>query len=328
MHGAAPHFASQLSGLSNRVDLIIASDFLDLASFLGLSRMHIGSTPSAIYFHENQLAYPWSPKDPDRALQRDRHYAFINLTSALAADSVIFSTHFQKDSFLDALPAYLNAYPDFRLEGSRASINNKSVVISPGLELPQSLPSIEIAKLNSTEHSPIIVWNHRWEFDKGPELFFRALYSLQEQNIAFRLVVLGKAYGKAPPIFDEAKSRLHHHILHWGYCASREEYFYWLGQSDIAAITSYQDFFGMSVIEAAWMGCTPLLPRRLAYPEIFGELAEWYDTDGAFINRLRQLIVNFIPAPYSLSLREKLKKHLWENCIREYDTHFDSMVYS
>jgi glycosyltransferase involved in cell wall biosynthesis len=325
MHGAAPHFAFQMPGFKESFDLLVASDFLDLAAFLGLSRSITGDIPTAIYFHENQLSYPWSPQDPDTALQRDRHYAFINLTSALAANSVIFSTNYQKSGFLNALPEYLSAYPDYRLNESAALLTAKSIVIYPGVELPVSVlpaPSVNPSK----ERSPVIVWNHRWEFDKGPELFFNTLYSLQEEGVSFRLVVLGKAYGKVPPVFEEAKNRLANRILHWGYCESREEYLSWLGKSDIVAVTNRQDFFGMSVIEAAWMGCMPLLPRRLAYPEIFGDHAEWYDTDGEFTAILRRLINNHTINNPEFRLRDHLEKYRWESCIDHYDSHFLSLI--
>ena len=43
-----------------------------------------------LYFHENQITYPWSDNDPDIKLKRDQHYGFINYTSALIADEIIF----------------------------------------------------------------------------------------------------------------------------------------------------------------------------------------------------------------------------------------------
>ena len=39
--------------------------------------------------------------------------------------------------------------------------------------------------------------------------------------------------------------------------------------SDILPITSNQDFFGGSIIEAMYCETTPLLPKRLTYPELF-----------------------------------------------------------
>jgi glycosyltransferase involved in cell wall biosynthesis len=36
-----------------------------------------------------------------------------------------------------------------------------------------------------------IVWNHRWEWDKGPDQLFNALYNLKDAGLDFRLSVLG-----------------------------------------------------------------------------------------------------------------------------------------
>ena len=34
--------------------------------------------PIVMYFHENQITYPWSPNDRDIIKERDHHYGFIN----------------------------------------------------------------------------------------------------------------------------------------------------------------------------------------------------------------------------------------------------------
>src|SRR5438093_8004810 len=67
------------SGLSP--DLIVASDMLDLTTFLALTREKTAHVPTAVYFHENQLTYPPGPRQ-----KRDLHYGFINYASALAAN--------------------------------------------------------------------------------------------------------------------------------------------------------------------------------------------------------------------------------------------------
>ena len=30
---------------------------------------------------------------------------------------------------------------------------------------------------------PLILWNHRWEYDKNPTDFFKVLYKMQEKNL-------------------------------------------------------------------------------------------------------------------------------------------------
>ncbi|HUV08345.1 MAG TPA: hypothetical protein VMX75_11490 [Spirochaetia bacterium] len=42
---------------------------------------------------------------------------------------------------------------------------------------------------------PLIIWNHWWEFDKGPEAFFCALDGALEEGSEFRLALLGENLG-------------------------------------------------------------------------------------------------------------------------------------
>ncbi|MDX1521413.1 MAG: DUF3524 domain-containing protein, partial [Anaerolineae bacterium] len=92
MHGGAVTLARKFLASTLRPDLILATDMLDLTTFLALTRERTSGIPTAIYFHENQLTYPWSPTDRDIPLNRDKHYGFINYTSALAADAVLFNS--------------------------------------------------------------------------------------------------------------------------------------------------------------------------------------------------------------------------------------------
>jgi hypothetical protein len=85
MHGGAITIAKKFMTFRNMPDLILATDMLDLTTFLALTRGKTAQIPTGLYFHESQLSYPWSPEDRDVAQRRDRHYGFINYASALAA---------------------------------------------------------------------------------------------------------------------------------------------------------------------------------------------------------------------------------------------------
>ncbi|MDM8530026.1 DUF3524 domain-containing protein [Anaerolineales bacterium HSG25] len=135
MHGGAVTLARQFLALPTKPDLILATDMVDLTSFLALTRPHTANIPVALYFHENQLTYPWSPTDRDVAQQRDKHYGFINYTSALSADMVLFNSGYNRDSFLSALPNLLKHFPDFNELPSVQQIADKSQVLPLGLDL-------------------------------------------------------------------------------------------------------------------------------------------------------------------------------------------------
>src|SRR5262249_59329076 len=111
-------------------DLILTTDMLDLATFLGLTRDLTAGVPVALYFHENQLTYPLPP---GRA--RDLAFPWVNYTNALAADAVLFNSAFHRNAFLDALPGLLGRYHDHQELDLIAAIAAKAHVLPPGIDL-------------------------------------------------------------------------------------------------------------------------------------------------------------------------------------------------
>jgi glycosyltransferase involved in cell wall biosynthesis len=276
MHAAAITLAEQLFSHELSFDLVVASDFLDVALFKSLLG-NKGDIPIALYFHENQISYPWSPTDPDVSLNRNNTYGFINYTSCLVADQVYFNSNYHLQSFIGALPKFLKQFPDHQNLDTIDLIKNKSEVLPLGMDYS----AFDKTKPASQDKNilPLILWNHRWEYDKNPEGFFHALYELKNSGIKFNLVVLGQQLKKSPPIFSEARELLHNEILHWGFCGHEDDYARWLWKADILPVTSNQDFFGISVIEALYCNTLALLPKRLAYAEHFNFLDQSYCYD-------------------------------------------------
>ena len=326
MHGGAVTLARRFLAQRLSPDLIMATDMLDLGTFLGLTRAVTAEIPCALYCHENQLSYPWSPDDADPGLQRDAHYCFINYTSALSADRVYFNSDYHRQDFLAELPRFLKTFPDYRELDSVALIAEKSRTLPLGLDLNK----LDTLKPDSEDprtydEGPLILWNHRWEYDKNPEDFFRALFVLHEQGVAFQLAVLGESYRKQPPIFSAARERLQSRIVHWGYADSFADYVAWLWRADILPVTSIHDFFGISVVEAVYCGCIPLLPERLAYPEhvppsLFPFC--YYRDHAEFVDKIARLCVN----PSELAghqLREQVCMYDWGLMAETYDDLFE-----
>ncbi|MGK0391410.1 MAG: glycosyltransferase involved in cell wall biosynthesis, partial [Maribacter sp.] len=274
--------------------------------------------PTAIYFHENQLTYPWSPTDKDVKMGRNNEYAFMNYTSALAADQLFFNSQYHLHSFINALPNFLKQFPDYRELQNIDILKKKSEVLYLGLELKR-FDKYEAFEL--THDAPVILWNHRWEYDKNPDDFFRLLFQLKENNIPFQLVVLGESYSRFPKIFDEAKELLHDEMLHFGFADRFEDYARWLKTTDVLPVTSNQDFFGGSVVEAMYCGVIPLLPNRLAYPEhIPSEYRKSfvYDSKEELYSRLEKLLLENNFSNRGL-FSHFTKKYDWLECVDLYD---------
>ena len=309
MYAGAVELASQFLALKNyQPDLILATDMLDLTTFLALTRQKTATIPTAIYFHENQITYPWSAMDPDIALKRDNQYGFINYTSALAADRLFFNSPYHQQSFLGALPSFLAQFPDYTGVDNIASLKKKSATLPLGINLsvlkrPSSSPKNDL---------PLLLWNHRWEYDKNPVPFFEALFQLKAENIPFEVAILGTSYHKKPAIFKEAKTRLAKEIVQFGAVKTIAAYADWLWRADILPVTNAQDFFGQSVVEAIYTNCYPILPYRLAYPmHIPSEKhsQHFYYTDTDFYPLLKNVIKNI----------EKIRRESYQHFVSHYD---------
>jgi len=325
MHGGAVSLAKQFNEAEETTDLILGTSMLDLTTFLALTRKKSAELPVAMYFHENQLTYPWSSQDRDVKKKRNNHYSFINYASALAADKVFFNSKYHRDSFIGALPKFLKQFPDKKGHDNIEFIKAKSEILHLGLDLKRFDEYKSSDKEKQSEAT--ILWNHRWEYDKNPEEFFETLFALKEKEVPFKLVVLGEQNDVNPPIFDEAKEKLKEEILHWGYAESFEEYAKWLWRSDILPVTSNQDFFGGSVIEAMYCDCFPLLPNRLAYPEHLPEELdrEFLYEEGELEARLETAIKS-VMGIRRVDYQSIIKKYDWGELIENYDQKFERLA--
>ena len=244
-------------------DTLFCTDMLNLAEFRGLCPIEIRRLPTIVYFHENQLTYPVR-----EARERDLHFAYTNLTTALAADAVWFNSAYHRDEFLDALNVFLKRMPDYQHTDSIEAINNKSAIHYPGISDDCFIQRDSTA---APDTGPLrILWVSRWEHDKQPELFFDALRLLRQRGVEFRVSVLGESFGTVPPCFEQARTDFALQIDHWGYAESRTEYLSILRSSDVVISTAAHEFFGIAILEAVAAGCHPLVPNALAYPETLG----------------------------------------------------------
>ncbi len=329
MHGGAVTLARQFLALERMPDCILVTDMLDLTTFLALTRPRTWNIPTAVYFHENQMSYPWAPHDRDRVKGRDVHYGFINYTSALAADVIFFNSAYHRESFFAELPRLLKHFPDYNELNTIAALRAKSAVLPLGLNLTR-LDAFRHTTRKKPNNPPVILWNHRWEYDKNPREFFEALYALVERGLDFRVVILGECPREQPVEFLEAQARLGERVLHIGYVADFEEYARWLWHADILPVTSRHDFFGSSVVEAIYCGCFPLLPERLSYPELiphtYHTMCLYQDlTD--LIERLSHLITTTSWPPVT-PLQSYVARFDWHIMAPEYDDQLELVCHS
>jgi glycosyltransferase involved in cell wall biosynthesis len=311
MLGAALYIVDKVP-LLEKYDGIIVTDLFNLADFKALA----GSLcpPVLAYFHENQLTYPQPPGDKG-AFQ----LGIINITTALVADMVVFNSKMHKDAFLNAVPEFLKRGHDWEPKRIADKIREKADVLYPGITLPFD------RDVDAEKHTnpPLIIWNHRWEFDKNCEMFFSVLEKIDNMGLDFNLAIMGENFGRIPEEFKEAEKKFKEKILQFGYLPLREEYEKWLKRGGIIISTAIQENFGISVIEAMLMGCVPLLPDRLSYPEILPEEFHehfLYKNRNDLIEKLFLIISDYKRYEEIQSmLAKKMTSFLWENVISGYD---------
>ena len=289
MRGAAMTMAADLRALADDgarpFDLIFASTFLNLAEFRGLAGAAVSGLPAIVYFHENQLVYP-----NRHTAEWDFQFPLSNITSALSADACVFNTRWNLESLCTAIPGFLSQFPDHQPKGVAEAIRAKSSVVAPPFD-----PTAFDACASPRGRVPRIVWPHRWEHDKNPDAFFSAVAVLADEGLDFEVAVAGQAFRDVPDTILAAEERLGSRLVQLGEPASRQTYAELLSGCDIAVSTAVNEFFGIAMVEAAYAGSYPLVPDRLAYPEIYPSAMRYRGQD-QLVARLRGLILER-PAP-------------------------------
>ena len=71
-----------------------------------------------------------------------------------------------------------------------------------------------------------------------------------------------------PEEFEQMRRKFTDRIASWGFQESRSDYWRALAGADIFVSTADHEFFGIAAAEAIAAGLYPILPDRLAYPEL------------------------------------------------------------
>lgn len=262
-------------------DRILATSMVDIAAIKGLNPA-LASVPVSYYFHENQFAYPQgegqhSSVDP----------LMVQLYGALAADECLFNSDFNRRTFLAGVDALLKKLPDCKPEALSARLADKCSLLP--------VPVKAVAAGQKT--AGLILWNHRWEYDKKPELFLQLLQLLEQQSFDFSLALLGPRADKTPPALQAIRQQFSQHIIADG-MVSRAEYEQLLGKAQFVVSTAIHEFQGLSVQEAVTAGAIPVLPDDLCYCEQYSDLYRYPSVDvGVAAQRIISLAGKGVSAP-------------------------------
>ena len=253
--------------LNQDYDLLIATSMVDLASLRGFIP-RIAQLPTLLYFHENQFVYPIGSKPRSNNVEPQ----LVPLYSALCADAIVFNSHYNRSTFLQGTRELLKKLPDQLPPELLERIEKSDVIPVPLEEFP--FEPVTSAMLERPKQILDVVWNHRWEYDKGPRLLLCLAQAILTQQLPIRLHVVGQQFRSSPAEFEKIATLLEQHAADlsidqgsFGFVEKRERYISLLKQCEVVLSTALHDFQGLAIQEACTLGCTPVVPNALVYPE-------------------------------------------------------------
>lgn len=260
MAANAINFKAQYDAqLNQHHDVLIATSMTDLVAVRGFYP-HLAAIPNLLYFHENQFAYPTNPRQSGLPA-----VCLNSLMAAYLADGVAFNSSYNYRSFFAGAEQFLRKMPDGVPTNLLSLIQTKAEVLPvPILDDCQPLEQSEKSGNNGDLQ---VVWNHRWEHDKGPQTLLALLTLCQELPIKFH--VLGRSFKQIPAAMLAIKRDHADQCLTLGYVDKRQEYIKILQHADVVLSTADHDFQGIAMLEAVACGCQPLAPNRLVYPDLY-----------------------------------------------------------
>lgn len=255
--------------LEAEYDFLLVTSMVDLATLRGLVPA-LSRLPCAVYFHENQFAYPQTGV---------RHSLLeaqmVSLYAALAADKVVFNSSYNRKTFLAGCAQLLRRLPDYIPDGVVDLLAEKASVIPVpyGNDADADAAATDGwpgGTRKSPGVPPRIVWVGRFEHDKNPAGLLRILTELESLELNYELAVVGQQFRASPAEFAQIEETFGHRLVRFGYVESTADYIALLQGSDVVLSTALHEFQGVAVLQAVAAGAVPVVPARLVYPELFG----------------------------------------------------------
>jgi glycosyltransferase involved in cell wall biosynthesis len=216
--------------------------------------------------------------------------------------------------------------PDYVVMNLSEQLAIKSTVIA----VPISDEWFDLVRpLKAKEETPLkLVWNHRWEYDKGPDRLLSVIKELNEREVWFELNIVGEAFRQVPGEFNQIKNDFSKNIKAFGYISSGQAYKALLSQCDVALSTSIHEFQGVAVMEAVSAGCLPLVPDRLSYQELIPQkyrYASHLDSPRQEAVAAVDCLLGFFPST-DIDLRAHYKRYSWSSLTDIYRSKISELI--
>lgn len=291
--------------LSKQYDLLLATSMTDLAAVRSFYP-NLSLIPNLLYFHENQFAYPENIQQQGLVEIQLR-----SIVSAMSADKLAFNSAYNRDTFYSGVQAFLQQMPDGIPVDLIGQLKQKTTLLPVPLK---SDCTPDKGQKQHTSEEIHVVWNHRWEHDKGPETLLHLLQMTQNQpHIKYHII--GQQFRNHPQTLQQVSEKHPAQCLTLGYVQSREQYIRILQSADIVLSTARHDFQGIAMLEGVACGCKPIAPDHLVYPELYPP-ENLYKSNPTQAHNEAKSILDLIVHQHLLSQPENLMN--WKNLKAAY----------
>lgn len=232
-------YFSQTIPTIHQYKILFTSSVLNLAELIGV-RPDLTKCHKIVYFHENQLVYPVR-----EIKERDCQYGLNQIMTCLGADEILFNSNFNRTSFLNSINTFLNIQPDIKLKLIKEKIELKTEVLYFPIKFHKMKKRNDDQTFDDTKVLHL-VWPHRWEHDKNPQLLTETLLELDKRQLNFKVSIIGEQFQTIPDCFDGLQEKLGKKLIDFGYL-TRDNYFKTLSNADIVISTAGHEFYGVSM---------------------------------------------------------------------------------
>ncbi|PIP57780.1 hypothetical protein COX03_01170 [Candidatus Woesebacteria bacterium CG22_combo_CG10-13_8_21_14_all_39_10] len=145
----------------------------------------------------------------------------------------------------------------------------------------------------------IVIFSHRWDYEKRPNVFVDMMNQLQNIRKDFKVYITTsrkKFRSNQKWLIEKLHSaRFEYHIFDG---LSKEQYYQLLSKSKIFVSTTIEENFGYCLLEAMTLGCTPVVPNKYSHPEILNNDSRFlYNNNKEAV----KIVSAFLDSPISIS---------------------------
>ncbi|GAB4552270.1 MAG: DUF3524 domain-containing protein [Phycisphaerales bacterium] len=295
-------------------DAIVATGMCPVAELRGHLPARLRAVPLILYMHEHQFDYP-TPNRSDAHAVDNAHEAMTNILGTLAADAVWWNSRYTLDTFLAGARSLLRRMPPPRMLERLDEIVPKSSVLPPGVD--DAL--FELSR--SRGATPRLLWNARWEYDKGADIVAEALTRCARRGVDFSVDLVGPTTAPTPEMLA-LRDALGGRTNRFGHQPARD-YRRSLAEADLVISGARHEFFGIGVVEAVAAGAAPIVPRTLAYPEVLEDVSVlWHDgTAGGLASTIERACAGLSTRGDAGNTgRDALRRLAWSTRAHELDS--------